>query len=108
MFFRILLLINRVSSQQDDLGYELLGTLHFLSYYGTILPLGGQLFAVTRPETIRREKDSDRSTTTVYRVYSCCCKSCFCWYKTYFRFYSSLFTNSPETPINTGVASGEE
>jgi len=28
--------------------------------------------------------------------------------KHYSRFHSSLFTNLPETPINTGVARGEE
>ena len=30
------------------------------------------------------------------------------WHKSHSRFYSSLFTKSPETPINTGIPRGEE
>ena len=47
-------------------------------------PLPGQYLAIARQKTIRRERKSPLS------------------------FYSSLFTKSPETPINTGVPSGEE
>ena len=48
-------------------------------------PLPGQYLAIARHETIRREIE-----------------------KPYSPFYSSLFTDSPEPPINTGGARGEE
>ena len=48
-------------------------------------PLPGQYLAIARHETIRREIEKPCSP-----------------------FYSSLFTDSPETPINTGIARGEE
>ena len=48
-------------------------------------PLPGQYLAIARHETIRREIEKPCSP-----------------------FYSSLFTDLPETPINTGVARGEE
>ena len=48
-------------------------------------PLPGQYNAVVRHKTIRRERKNPHSL-----------------------FYSSLFTKSPETPINTGVPRGEE
>ena len=37
-----------------------------------------------------------------------CFQSPFCVWKDYSLFYSSLFTKPPETPINTGLPSGEE
>ena len=48
-------------------------------------PLPGQYRAIARHKTIRRERKNPHSL-----------------------FYSSLFTKSPETPINTGVPRGEE
>ena len=48
-------------------------------------PLPGQYLAIARHKTIRRERKNPHSL-----------------------FYSSLFTKSPETPINTGVPRGEE
>ena len=47
-------------------------------------PLPGQYLAIARHKTIRRER------------------------KKHSLFYSSLFTKSPETPINTGIPRGEE
>ena len=47
-------------------------------------PLPGQYLAIARHETIHREIEKPCSP-----------------------FYSSLFTDSPEAPINTGVARGE-
>ena len=44
----------------------------------------------------------------VRQQFSCCRKSRFSGYKSHFRFYSSLFTLSSETPINTGISRGEE
>ena len=55
-------------------------------------PLPGQLCAIARHKTIRREI---KFSWTI-------CK------KDYSRFYSSLFTKSAETPINTGGVGGEE
>ena len=48
-------------------------------------PLPGQYRAIARHKTIRRERKNPHTL-----------------------FYSSLFTKSAETPINTGVPSGEE
>ena len=48
-------------------------------------PLPGQYRAIARHKTIRRERKNPHSL-----------------------FYSSLFTKSPEAPINTGVPRGEE
>ena len=48
-------------------------------------PLPGQYLAIARHKTIRRERKNPHSL-----------------------FYSSLFTKSAETPLNTGVSSGEE
>ena len=48
-------------------------------------PLPGQYRAIARHKTIRREKKNPHTL-----------------------FYSSPFTKSPETPINTGVLRGEE
>ena len=48
-------------------------------------PLPGQYLAIARHKTIRRERKNPHSL-----------------------FYSSLFTKSPEPPINTGVPRGEE
>ena len=48
-------------------------------------PLPGQYLAITRHKTIRRERKNPHSL-----------------------FYSSLFTKSAETPLNTGVSRGEE
>ena len=48
-------------------------------------PLPGQYLAIARHKTIRRERKNPHSL-----------------------FYSSLFTKSAETPINTGVPRGEE
>ena len=54
-------------------------------------PLPGQFLAIARQETTRQEQKKE-----VERE------------KEYSRFYSSLFTKPPETPINTGVPRGEE
>ena len=48
-------------------------------------PLPGQYLAIARHKTIRRERKNPHSL-----------------------FYSSLFTKSAETPLNTGVSRGEE
>ena len=48
-------------------------------------PLPGQYRAIARHKTIRRERKNPHTL-----------------------FYSSLFTKSAETPINTGVPRGEE
>ena len=71
-------------------------------------PLPGQYLAIARHETIRREKNFGRSTTTIRNMLSDCWKRGFAREKPYSRFYSSLFTDSPEIPINTGVVRGEE
>ena len=57
-------------------------------------PLPGQYLAIARHKTIRREIEHE----TIRREIEKPCSP----------FYSSLFTDSPETPINTGVARGEE
>ena len=57
-------------------------------------PLPGQYLAIARHKTIRREIEHE----TIHREIEKPCSP----------FYSSLFTDSPETPINTGVARGEE
>ena len=56
-------------------------------------PLPGQYLAIARHETIRREIEHETIRREIEKPYS--------------PFYSSLFTESPETPINTGVARGE-
>ena len=58
-------------------------------------PLPGQFLAIARQETTRREEEGE-ATRKKKRE------------KDYSRFYSSLFTKPPETPINTGVPRGEE
>ena len=57
-------------------------------------PLPGQYLAIARHKTIRREIEHETIRREIEKPYS--------------PFYSSLFTDSPETPINTGVARGEE
>ena len=76
-------------------------------------PLPGQFLAIARQETTRREEEGEatrrrsnkkkeqqegegRRRREKKRE------------KDYSRFYSSLFTKPPETPINTGVPRGEE
>ena len=57
-------------------------------------PLPGQYLAIARHKTTRREIEHETIRREIEKPYS--------------PFYSSLFTDSPETPINTGVARGEE
>ena len=71
-------------------------------------PLLGQFFAIDGRKVIRREKNFGRATTTIRNMLSDCWKRGFSREKPYSRFYSSLFTDSPEIPINTGVVRGEE
>ena len=71
-------------------------------------PLLGQLFAIAGPKVIRPEKNFGRSTIAILNMLSDCRKRGFAREKPYSRFYSSLFTDSPEIPINTGVVRGEE
>jgi len=71
-------------------------------------PLLGQLYAIAGRKVMHREKNFERSTTTIRNMLSDCWKRGFAREKPYSRFYSSLFTDWPETPITTGVARGEE
>ena len=71
-------------------------------------PLLGQLFAIARHKMMRQQINFGRPTIAIRNMLSGCWKRGFAQEKPYFRFYSSLFTDSPETQINTGVASGEE
>ena len=57
---------------------------------------------------MRRDINFNRTVTTIRQMLSGCRWSRFAWEKPHFRFHSSLFTDSPETPINTGVVRGEE
>ncbi len=71
-------------------------------------PLLGQLFAIAGHKVMHREKNFERSTIAIRNMLSDCWKRGFAREKPYSRFYSSLFTDSPEIPINTGVVRGEE
>ena len=83
-------------------------SFHFLPNYGTILPPTGATFCHCRAQSYA----SGEKFREVYHRHSEYAlrlqKTWFCPGKPYSRFYSSLFTDSPETPINTGVARGEE
>ena len=57
---------------------------------------------------MRRDINFKRTVITIRQKLSGCRWSRFAWEKPYSRFHSSLFTDSPETPINTGVVRGEE
>ena len=57
---------------------------------------------------MRRDINFNRTVITIRQMLSGCRWSRFAWEKPYSRFHSSLFTDSPETPINTGVVRGEE
>ena len=69
--------------------------------------LPGQLCAIARQETIRREKEYLRTITSVRLLLSACNQGRFARKNTTL-FYSSLFTKQAETPINTGGVGGEE
>ena len=71
-------------------------------------PLLGQFFAIDGCKVIRREKNFGRSTIAIRNMLSDYRKLGFAREKPYSRFYSSLFTDWPETPITTGVVRGEE
>ena len=76
-------------------------------------PLPGQFLAIARQETTRREEEGeatrrrsnkkDKEEEPEARRRREKLRE-----KDYSRFYSSLFTKSSETPINTGVLRGEE
>ena len=73
-------------------------------------PLPGQLCAIARQETIRREKEYLRTITSVRPLLSAYNQRRFARkYPTFaFTLHSSLFTKQAETPINTGGVGGEE
>ena len=62
---------------------------------GNFLPLPGKKRHVGRKKEKQQEGEATRRREKLRE-------------KDYSRFYSSLFTKSAETPINTGVARGEE
>ena len=84
------------------------GSFHLLPNYGTILPSTGATFCHFRAQN----NASGEKFREVYHRHSEYAlrlqEAWFCREKPYSRFYSSLFTDQPETPITTGVARGEE
>ena len=71
-------------------------------------PQPGQLCAIARHETIRREKGFYKIISNFRRVFPCRMQWRFWCKKSHFRFYPSLFTKSSEPPINTKGVRGEE